>query len=584
MQKIKTHETIKDIKTLDRAATLSQRMKDGVSKTKESTEQIGQDNKHENATDYARGHVSDGSKAVALRAKGMAKRPLRQVKHRKNEMRQAVQETKKAYRDLRGNSSAKHTSKTGEEKAGNAQAKTNEAIKKQVQTKVNVSPHATGRHVQKSIKTTQAVGRTGIKTANTAGKTVKTSAGTTKIATKAGTLGAEGANKTAAVSFKMAKLMYMKTKAVAVKVRLLAKAVLATVKLAIAAMRTMLTVLIAGGWVAVFIIILTGVFAAFIASPLGIFFAGTHTEDGQNIQEVVTELSNGFFAGTHEIAIRVPHDELRLGGMTLRWNEILAVYAVRVATDDTNGMEVVTLDEERIMLIRQTLWDMVSLVYAIHAEYREQTATNEVGEEIIEMVRVQILTIQIHHRTTAEMADYYNFTAYQREVLEELLSPELIELWVALLGGAVAGDGRVLVGNENFIPLGIFAWPFEGNWPITSRFGPRPSPGGIGSRNHLGIDIGAPMGTAILASADGVVTTVSYNRGGWGFFIILDHGSGYETLYAHNSRNLVSVGQAVVQGQVIAEVGSTGASTGPHLHFEVIRNGVRVDPLGYFTW
>ena len=340
-----------------------------------------------------------------------------------------------------------------------------------------------------------------------------------------------------------------------------------------------------GGWIAVLVIVLIGVFAAFIASPLGIFFAGEDSgEDGPTMQEVVAELTTEFYAEIDEITTRIPHDELRLGGMTIRWNEVLAVYAVRVATDDENGMDVVTIDAERIEQIRRIFEDMVRLVYSVHTEYEEYTTEDDEGEEVIEIIVIRILTITLEHRSAWEMADYYGFSADQREVLEELLSPDLMELWAALLGGFIAGDGRVLTGNENFVPLGVFAWPLEDNWPITSPFGPRICPLSGRHSNHLGIDIGAPTGTPILAAADGTVAAVSYDPGGWGFFIFIDHDGGYRTVYGHNSRNLVSVGQPVVQGQVIAEVGSTGGSTGPHLHWEIIRNGVHVDPRGYFTW
>lgn len=129
---------------------------------------------------------------------------------------------------------------------------------------------------------------------------------------------------------------------------------------------------------------------------------------------------------------------------------------------------------------------------------------------------------------------------------------------------------------------GYFIWPTPGYTRVSSPFGPRPSPGGIGSTNHGGIDIAAPMGARIVASASGTVTASGWN-GGFGNMIIIDHGDGYRTLYAHNSQNHVTVGQHVTQGQVIGLVGSTGNSTGPHLHFEIHRNGVRVDPLIYVS-
>ena len=98
---------------------------------------------------------------------------------------------------------------------------------------------------------------------------------------------------------------------------------------------------------------------------------------------------------------------------------------------------------------------------------------------------------------------------------------------------------------------------------------------------HNGIDIGASYGTDILAAADGVVTSVLYNDGGYGWYIVVYHGDGISTLYAHMSTTIATVGQTVKQGQVIGLVGMTGAATGPHIHFEVRENGTPVDPLGY---
>ena len=126
-----------------------------------------------------------------------------------------------------------------------------------------------------------------------------------------------------------------------------------------------------------------------------------------------------------------------------------------------------------------------------------------------------------------------------------------------------------------------FLWPTPDSNLVTSRFGPRVSPGGIGSTNHRGIDIGVAWGRPILASAGGVVELSGWN-GGYGNYIRIYHGNGYHTAYAHNSQNHVRVGDRVLQGEHIADVGSTGNSTGPHLHFEIWVNGTPVDPLPFF--
>ncbi|MBI1961218.1 MAG: M23 family metallopeptidase [Candidatus Sungbacteria bacterium] len=115
------------------------------------------------------------------------------------------------------------------------------------------------------------------------------------------------------------------------------------------------------------------------------------------------------------------------------------------------------------------------------------------------------------------------------------------------------------------------------NWPTTAR---RITQYFRGWR-HTGIDIGNKTGQPIYAADDGVVTTSGWNSGGYGYYVIIDHGNGIQTLYGHNSKNGVSAGDRVGKGDVIAAIGSTGRSTGPHVHFEVRVNGNRVNPLDY---
>ncbi len=125
---------------------------------------------------------------------------------------------------------------------------------------------------------------------------------------------------------------------------------------------------------------------------------------------------------------------------------------------------------------------------------------------------------------------------------------------------------------------GRFIRPVNGR--LTSGFGMRVHPIFRVRKMHTGIDISAPTGTPILAADSGVVVEAGYIRG-YGYTVIIDHGGGVATLYAHCSALLVRVGQEVRQGQTIARVGSTGYSTGPHLHFEVRINGEPVNPAQY---
>lgn len=127
---------------------------------------------------------------------------------------------------------------------------------------------------------------------------------------------------------------------------------------------------------------------------------------------------------------------------------------------------------------------------------------------------------------------------------------------------------------------GAYTWPTPGYYTITSPFGMRFHPILQVRKLHTGVDIGAPMGANIVAADSGVVIYAGYN-GGYGNMIIIDHGNGMSTLYAHMSRFVAGNGQTVSKGEVIGKVGSTGFSTGPHLHFEVRKDGSPVDPMGY---
>jgi murein DD-endopeptidase MepM/ murein hydrolase activator NlpD len=159
---------------------------------------------------------------------------------------------------------------------------------------------------------------------------------------------------------------------------------------------------------------------------------------------------------------------------------------------------------------------------------------------------------------------------YRALVAESNRLAELIRR-AARARGTGRGTGRVGVRG--------MVWPTPG--PVTSGFGYRVHPIYGYRRLHAGIDIGAPVGQGIVAALGGTVITAG-PAGTYGNLVVVDHGDGLTTAYAHQSRVLVSTGQRVAKGQRIGLVGTTGASTGPHLHFETRVNGDPVDPMRYY--
>ena len=212
---------------------------------------------------------------------------------------------------------------------------------------------------------------------------------------------------------------------------------------------------------------------------------------------------------------------------------------------------------------------------------------NDEGEEetTTETVTETVLTITITHKTAAEMAGEYHFNSRQNEYLALMMQPDNQNLWAQLLGGLVTGGGQIITPDTDWVPIGALAWPLPQTFSISSPFGYREDPFTGEIEYHNGTDIAAPNGTQILAAAAGTVTIangIDSWGGSYGYHIKIDHGNGLETLYAHCSAICVTPGQQVQQGEVIGFVGSTGNSTGNHLHFEVCLDSQNVDMVCFF--
>ena len=161
---------------------------------------------------------------------------------------------------------------------------------------------------------------------------------------------------------------------------------------------------------------------------------------------------------------------------------------------------------------------------------------------------------------------------------EEAIQKRIQDMSRKLAEEQAAANG----GKVSNAALGGYIWPVDSHY-VTSTFGGRASPGGIGSTNHKGVDIGRVGYTTTVHAAKAGTVLIAQRSSSYGNYVVISHGSGNTTLYGHMSSLSVSAGTNVKQGDAIGITGSTGNSTGPHLHFEISENGVRINPLKYLT-
>ena len=233
-------------------------------------------------------------------------------------------------------------------------------------------------------------------------------------------------------------------------------------------------------------------------------------------------------------------------------------YLTIITKTDTNLL--ISVEEKRDSI--QTLANNLETkknVLMVSRETREKTQIALSNMKIIKDKRVTELNEQ-------DLALHQEIENYRQQI-------QSVELEIKKL--ALANVGEKYVG-------GIMAWPVPGYTTITSQYGMRTHPITGVYKLHTGTDISAPIGATFVAANDGIVVKAEYNTA-YGNMVMIDHGGGISTLYAHGSEILVSVGQTVFKGTAVLKVGSTGYSTGPHAHFEVRVNGNPVQPLDYIT-
>lgn len=199
-------------------------------------------------------------------------------------------------------------------------------------------------------------------------------------------------------------------------------------------------------------------------------------------------------------------------------------------------------------------------------------------EELSTSLKTQIRTSKILQNTKTLREDYVNRLSEQEKQIQADID-EYTSRFNKINSEILALTGTL--ADTKYIG-GVLAWPVPGYTKITSKYGMRVHPITGVYKLHTGVDISAPMGANFVAANDGIVIKAEHNPA-YGKMVIIDHGGGISTLYAHGSEILVQVGQTVTRNEPILKVGSTGYSTGPHAHFEVRIDGVVTNPMEYIT-
>lgn len=234
-------------------------------------------------------------------------------------------------------------------------------------------------------------------------------------------------------------------------------------------------------------------------------------------------------------------------------------YLLSVLTDyDTNFLREIDEQKKNIIKNKETL---ESNKKEITTKKEEKETTSIILQNTITMKNIYMSQLSEEEKQVQETIDLY------QAQLNEIES-EIMQITLANLGSEYIG--------------GIMAWPVPGYTVITSQYGMRTHPITGVYKLHTGVDLRAPIGANFIAANSGIVVKVS-EYGAYGKMVMIDHGGGVSTLYAHGSEILVQVGQTVHKGDTVLKVGSTGYSTGAHAHFEVRINGSPVNPIPYIT-
>lgn len=446
MADIKTRDAVKGtIKTIDKAAVASERMKSAYSKIKDKAEQ-GCYADENSATEYAADKVSAASERITnegvhqfnkqgQKAVKTTKDNIVKAKDKLSDFKQK-RAAKAAEKRMSGNSVQTYRS-TVSHSADKAVKGANQAEKTITQTArsgkktIKTAAKGTVKTTQKSVKTAQATSKAAIKTAEHTAKATQAAA---KASVKAAQRAAQAARVTA--------------RAAIAAVKAAVKATAAAVKAIIAGTKALIAAIAAGGWIAVVVILVICLIGMLIGSVFGIFFAGEDSGSGMTMQTVVREINTEYDSRLDEVKNENAYDVLEMSGSRAVWKEVLAVYSVKTTTDPDNPQEVATMDDNKKQLLTDIFWEMNKI--SSRTESKTETVITETDDghgNIVQTETTQTRTylyITVSHKTAEEMADQYGFDDEQRQMLSELLADENNSLWSQVLYGISVSDGEIV--------------------------------------------------------------------------------------------------------------------------------------------
>ena len=385
MKDIKTKESIKDIKVLDKAAGLAKVTKNATVHTKQQVQNLSDDARI-TPDEYAEDKVKYMAETVAEGTGKAAKQTVNNIYDGGNRLYREIRRTRKEAETARSVAETLHKSiKTG----------------------------------RQSIKTAQHTTKTTVKTAQQTAKAAKKTAEATAKSSK---MAAQAARQAAQATYKATVVT--------------AKAVAAAVKSAIAGIKALAAAIAAGGFVSVVIIIIICIIALIAGSCFGIFFIGEDTGSGITLQNVISEINNEYEAKITEIKNSNTYDVLEMSGSVV-WPEALSVYAVKTTGDPNNPQEVVSMDESKKQILKDVFWTMNEITHSITSKTENVvTETDDGNGNIVETTESEgrtYLYIKVIHKSVDEMAEQYGFSEIQKEQLSELLSEGNKKMWSGVL-------------------------------------------------------------------------------------------------------------------------------------------------------